>query len=69
MEYDWRFYFNMAHLTDTTNHTACNRSLKSTDLPSDSWDGESNKCGTCKKYFVKHGFQIIVKEGSEEKTK
>jgi hypothetical protein len=54
MTSSWRMYLLMAHWTDETNHTACNRQLKQTDpvvgeLP------EKYKCKTCVHFIVKEG--------------
>ena len=62
MPYTWMFHVTKAHLTDDNKRTACNRILETVDPPSESWDGESHKCETCKKYALK----FIVKEGSTQ---
>jgi hypothetical protein len=49
-EATWMFHVTKAHLTDKNKRTACGRTLETVDLPSESWDGKSHKCDTCKKF-------------------
>ncbi|MDD5240020.1 MAG: hypothetical protein PHH61_06195 [Candidatus Nanoarchaeia archaeon] len=52
-EATWKFHVTVAHLTDSTNHTACGRILDHSDPPTKEWDGKSHRCVTCKKYEQK----------------